>query len=98
MYSEGNEAHIYYNNELVGKYVLRNNYEDEFTISTEDGHNTVKIEKGRIWMTEADCPDKYCLEHGKIGGAGQVIVCLPNKVLIKIVGNENDKDVDIIAH
>ncbi|MDD2493749.1 MAG: NusG domain II-containing protein [Tissierellia bacterium] len=97
VYSDKNEALIYSKNELVGKYVLDMNYKNEFTITTNNGYNTIKIEEGKIWVTDTDCPDKYCQNQGKISGVGEVIVCLPNKLLIKIVGHEN-KDVDIIAH
>lgn len=98
VYSDKNEALIYSNNELVGRYVLDKNYKDEFTITSKNGYNTIKIEDNKIWVEDTDCPDKYCQNQGKIGGVGQVIVCLPNKLLIKIAGNESDRDIDIIAH
>lgn len=98
VYSNNNEALIYSNKELVGKYILKKNYEHEFTINTDDGYNTVKIKDNKIWIEDADCPDKYCMHQGEISGDGQVIVCLPNKLLIKIVGNEKDKEIDFISH
>lgn len=95
VYSENNKAMIYSDNKLVGEYVLSKDFQDEFTIKTENGYNTIKIENKKIWIKDADCPDKYCQHQGEISGDGQVIVCLPNKLLIKIVGN--DKDIDFIA-
>ena len=98
VYSDNNEAFIYSDNKLVGQYVLKKDYENEFTIKSNEGYNTVKIKNNKIWIEDTDCPDKYCKLQGQISGVGQVIVCLPNKLLIKIVGNEKDREVDFIAH
>lgn len=50
-------------------------------------HLTVHIEDGRVWVTDADCPDKLCEHTGAISRAGQQIVCLPNAVVISLVGD-----------
>lgn len=97
VYSENNKAMIYSDNKLVGEYVINKDFKDEFTINTENGYNTIKIEDNKIWIKDTDCPDKYCQLQGEISGDGQVIVCLPNKLLIKIIGNDKDKDIDFIA-
>nr|WP_312575937.1 NusG domain II-containing protein [Sedimentibacter sp.] len=96
-YSNDNRAIIYSENEVVGEYILSKELKDEFTIKTSNGYNTIKIEDGKIWIEDADCPDKYCIHQGKISGDGQVIVCLPNKLMIKIVSDEEDKEIDFIA-
>jgi len=98
VYSDNNEALIYSNNKLVEQYVLKSDYKNEFTITTDDCYNTIKIENNKIWIEDTDCPDKYCQLQGDIGSDGQVIVCLPNKLLIKIIGNNKDKEIDFIAH
>lgn len=95
-YSDNNEALIYSDNELIGKYVLKKGYEHEFTVHSDNGYNTVKIKDNKIWIEDADCKDKYCVHQGEIGSKGQVIVCIPNKLLIKIAGN--DHDIDFISH
>ena len=97
VYSENNKAMIYSDNKLVREYVINKNFQDEFTIKTENGYNTIKIEDNKIWIKDTDCPDKYCQLQGAISGGGQVIVCLPNKLLIKMVGNDKDNEVDFIA-
>ncbi len=97
-YSENNEALIYSDNKLIGRYILKKDYENEFTVRTEKGYNTIVIKNNNIWIKDTDCPDKYCQQQGKISGSGQVIVCLPNRLLIKIVGNLKDNEIDFIAH
>ncbi len=52
------------------------------------GTNTLVIEDGRVYVSEASCPDKLCMNQGKIGQSGEMIVCLPNLMIAKIVGGE----------
>lgn len=98
VYSYNNEALIYSDNKIVGQYILKKDYVNEFTVKSDEGYNTIKIENNKVWIQDADCPDKYCIHQGKISGVGQVIVCLPNKLLIKITGNEKNREIDFIAH
>lgn len=93
---DDNIALVYSKNELVGKYILSENYENEFTINSGVGHNTIKIKDKKIWIEEASCPDQICTHQGKISSDGEIIVCLPNQLLIKIEGNSNN-DIDFIA-
>lgn len=57
-----------------------------------NGTNTVVIEKGQVWVVEADCPDKLCEKIGKIMYDGQSIICLPNKLTVTISGKANEVD------
>ena len=58
--------------------------DQEFTV---DGHNTVTVKDGRIAVTWADCPDHYCMKRGFCGG-GTDIVCLPNRLVISFLGEQ----------
>ena len=49
---------------------------------------TVVIRDGKVWVEDADCPDKVCEHTGRIGYGGQTIVCLPNEIVIRIVDSE----------
>lgn len=52
------------------------------------GTNTVVIENGTVYVSEASCPDKLCKDQGTITRSGEMIVCLPNRMIAKIVGGE----------
>ena len=56
------------------------------TLEEEGGSNTVQVEKGRIRVSEADCPDQICVNQGWISGGAVPIVCLPHRLMIEIVG------------
>lgn len=63
--------------------------EQQFTVTGENGgSNTVTIRDGRIAVTEADCPDHYCMERGFCSG-GTPIVCLPNRLVIRFLGEQS---------
>lgn len=57
---------------------------DEISIETPDGTNTIRVEDETISVTEADCPDKICVKTGKARNAGDVIACVPHKLLIEV--------------
>ena len=56
--------------------------------SLNGGTNTLVIENGEAWVSEADCPDKICMGMGKISKNGEFIACLPNQVIVVVEGGE----------
>ena len=60
--------------------------DQEFTLhSLNGGYNTVTVRDGKIAVTEASCPDQYCVQRMFCDG-GTPIVCLPNKLVIEFLG------------
>ena len=55
-----------------------------FTVQTDAGWNTVLVEPGRICVSDADCPNRDCVEQGFIADGAIPIVCLPHKLVIRI--------------
>ena len=61
----------------------------QFTITAENGgENTVTIQDGKIAVTDATCPDHYCMKRG-FCASGTDIVCLPNRLVIHFVGAQS---------
>ena len=49
-------------------------------------------------MIEADCPDEVCILMGEKHKLGETIVCLPNRVMVEIVGDAGEgADADAVA-
>lgn len=62
------------------------------------GTNKLVIKDGEAYIEEASCPDKQCVKQGKISKAGEMLVCLPNRVVIKIVdANEEEPVIDGVS-
>ena len=47
---------------------------------------TVKVQNGKAIISDSDCPDKLCIHSKSINRKGESIICLPNKVIVKISG------------
>ena len=56
----------------------------EFTIKTPYGSNTVVVRNGSIYVGDADCKDKICVKHPPANSPGDIIACLPHKLIIEI--------------
>lgn len=54
------------------------------------GSNTITVKDGKIAVTEANCPDLVCVHTGAISQTGEVIACLPHKLIITISEEHND--------
>ena len=55
-------------------------------------YNLIEILPGKIRIKDADCRDKICVKEGWIPHGGQLIVCLPHKLIINIEGKSNIVD------
>jgi hypothetical protein len=58
----------------------------EYEVKTEYGRNLIVIDNGSVEVSEADCRGRDCVKFGKISSQGQLIMCLPHRLLITIKG------------
>ena len=64
-----------------------------FPISTPNGgENRVYIQDDLVFMESANCPDQLCVKQGVITDNTVPIVCLPNRVIVRIEGGESGLD------
>lgn len=87
---------IYMDNKLYKTYDI--NDKQEIKIKSKEGYNIVKIHDKGVEIIEASCPDKVCIHQGFITKSSESIVCLPNKVHIKITTEDNhESEEDVIS-
>lgn len=89
-------AEIYVDEELVREIDLSFDRDEEITISSQYGENILSVKKDSISVKSASCPDKLCISQGEITNSTKPIICLPNKMVIKIRDNKNS-DIDMIS-
>jgi hypothetical protein len=90
---EGGIARILVDGEQLRSVDLASSATETFEVVSEDGdRNVVAIERGRIRVTEANCPDQVCVRQGWISDSATPIVCLPHGLVIEITGVEDGPD------
>ncbi len=52
------------------------------------GKSTVEIKDRSVRILDSPCPLKICMHQGKIKASGETIICVPNRVMIRITGKE----------
>jgi len=50
------------------------------------GDSILEMEEGRVRLVYSPCPDHLCVYMGWISRPGEIIVCLPNMVMVRVEG------------
>ncbi len=61
-------------------------------ISTSFGENTLKITNDGAEMIYSNCKDRLDVKCGKITKSGQMIICIPNRITVELLGNRDKVD------
>ncbi len=56
------------------------------------GVTSIRIDRGYAYVLSSPCPHKTCIKMGKISRSGDILVCVPNRILIRILGKSRDID------
>ena len=59
--------------------------------------NTVRIQNGRAAIIHSNCPGQDCVKSGWHQDARQSIVCLPNRLELRLVGTDGEPEIDSIT-
>ena len=92
--TEGSYVRVTVDNKVVGVYSL--SIDGVYHIN--NGTNILVIEDGKAYFSYSKCPDQTCM-HGKsvfgnkISMVGDTITCLPNKVMVEVIGEGEGVDI-----
>ena len=79
-------AEVYSDGELIQTVSLH--VDQQFTVAAPGGgENVITVQGGKIAVTQATCPDHYCMQRGFCSGGTQ-IVCLPNRLVIAFTAEQ----------
>ena len=90
----GAAAQIYLDGKLVHEMPL--DVDAEYTVSG-DYDNVVVVSRGSVSIKESDCPGADCVHSGAVSDAGRSIVCLPNRVEVRVIGGNDEPEVDFVV-
>lgn len=91
---EGKYVAVIVNGVETSRYSLSDNL--EIRLENNGGYNILVIRDGKADVIEASCPDKICVNQHSVSKTGETITCLPNKTVIKVVGNGED-EIDFVS-
>lgn len=83
------EAQIYLNGELFKTVDLK--VDQEFSIDGEYS-SLIRVKDSSIMFADSDCPGRDCVHSGSIKSSGKSLVCLPNRVEIRVISDKTDVD------
>ncbi len=91
-----NKVEIYLDGALIHTYSLDKN--TQTTIEIEENYlNTIQINGDEVAVVASTCGDSICENTGYISKSDEVIVCLPNRLLIQVVGTDIDSEFDAVV-
>ncbi len=80
----GDKVQIFVDNKIAYQYDFNQN--GSYSILTAYGSLELQIKDRTVQVLTSTCPAKICKKMGKISKTNQFIVCLPNRILIRIEG------------
>lgn len=94
----GNVVKVTVDGELYGTYSLS----EDITVDIVSGDNASELNRlvisdGKAHMEHATCPDGICVDHRPIFRDGESIVCLPNRVVVTVIIEDDADAPDIVA-
>jgi hypothetical protein len=85
-HNEGKRVVIELDGDAVGNFPL----EEDRLVPVEGklGTTWVKMAEGSVRIVDSPCPYKLCVKSGLIRRSGETLICLPNRVVVRIGGDE----------
>lgn len=88
---KSSKVEIYVDGTLKYIYPLQKEERDIFVDTVLGGVN-VKFKDNMVRVTSSNSPKKINVKRGWISSPGEVIIGIPDRLLIKIVGDKKDED------
>ncbi|MDD2490479.1 MAG: NusG domain II-containing protein, partial [Bacilli bacterium] len=86
--NQGNKiANVYYENKLIKTIDLSSNLKQEYNIKGYNGNIVIETKDNMIRVKTENSPLHLCSKQGWVENSHEVIVCLPNRIIIKIEDN-----------
>ena len=83
---------VYRNGEEYATHTLSTPYAQSLTVFASDeydaGYCRLVIENETVSMAETTCPNKDCARMGTLKDTGDVMICLPYRLVIRLEGGD----------
>ena len=90
-----NQAVVSVNGQTAARFSLQG--QSEYKVKGVLGDSKIEIINGRARIVSSPCLQKVCIHKGFIEEPGECVVCAPNQVVVKIVGDSKDNAMDAVS-
>lgn len=90
---QGEQFEILYNDSLL----VRSSFHDTvYHFSIHKSDFAIAVTDSTVRFIESSCPHKLCVKSHAVSKPGDEIICLPNKVILRVIGKSR-YNADIIS-
>lgn len=68
-----------------------------FEIEGPLGTTLMEIESGAVRVLSSPCPQKICIGLGEARRSGDLLACVPNRVVVRIEGEREGAEYDLLS-
>lgn len=90
---DGDTVLVYYEDEEVLRVNL--NIDNNYVVEGLLGDVEIEVNDKKVRVVRENSPRNICSKEGYISDSSRPLICLPNKIVIKIVGND---DIDGVVY
>lgn len=83
---KGNVAEVYYEDDIILSIDL--SIDGEYVVDGELGDVVLEVNDNKIRVKSENSPNNICSKIGYINDSSRSLICLPNKIIVKIVGDD----------
>lgn len=78
-------------------YASHLDQDDVFTVRGDLGELVLEVSQRRIRVVRSECPNQICVRTGWRSREGDMIVCVPNKTIIRIAETGKEQSVEAVT-
>lgn len=82
-------------NSIISDITVDSEFKGVYDFEYNDGIGYLEIDHGRVRlleMTKDKCPNQICSKLGWAKRLGDVLVCLPNRIVVEVTSDDTTKD------
>lgn len=88
--NKGNTVLVYYDNKIILEKNL--NIDSKYVVDGYLGEVEIEVKDRKVRVIKENSPKHICSREGYIKDSSKPLICLPNKIIIKITDKESNID------
>jgi hypothetical protein len=82
-------------NTIVAEYGIGDDV--DLVVSGAEGPMRIRVHDRSAWIAHSSCRRQICVQGGRISSPGQQLVCVPNHVVVEVLGGSSEGGPDAVT-